>query len=359
MVILITYLMATRITMTQIATRAGVTQATVSLCLANHPRISAGTRERVQAIARELGYKPHPYISSLMRARRQGRALKDQPVLALVCAFHEADRWRTHPAATIRQMREGAIARAAELGYQAQEFWLHRDGMSSDRFSAMLHARGIHGLLLSPLPDGAAPPELDWKLFSAVSLSAPFRHVSLTTVSNDHYFSSARAVEECHRRGYRRPGLIILESHRDRFFGRWEAGFATGAARCAGMAALPPLLVKDWTDERALRGWLRREKPDVIVSPGAVVLLDWLQREGRRVPRDIGLVNLACPQPGDPISGVHQNGRLLGASAVDLLIGLIERHERGLPVQAKALMIEGQWNEGRTLRGGEKPKAEN
>lgn len=336
--------------MTEIAARAGVTQATVSLCLSNHPRISAATRERVLAIARTLGYRPHPYISSLMRARRQGRALKDQPVLALVCAFHTADRWRNHPAATIRQMREGAIERAAALGYQAQEFWLHRDGMHAERFSAMLHARGIHGLLLGPLPDDAAPPPLKWELFSAVSLSAPFRSLNITTVSNDHYFSAVRTVEECCRRGYSRPGLVLLKSHRARFFGRWEAGFASAVAMCPGTARLEPLWLDDWNDEAALRRWQKSARPDAIASPGADLLQPVLQRLGGRAPRDFGLVHLACPAPDHAISGIYQNGRLLGASALELLIAMIEHHQQGLPSQAKALMIEGQWNDGRTLR---------
>jgi hypothetical protein len=46
---------------------------------------------------------------------------------------------------------------------------------------------------------------------------------------------------------------------------------------------------------------------------------------------------------------VFQNGRALGALAVDALIGMLERHEHGLPAPATALMVEGQWNEGRTL----------
>ena len=62
------------------------------------------------------------------------------------------------------------------------------------------------------------------------------------------------------------------------------------------------------------------------------------------------LALLACPAPGDPCSGVYQNGRMIGALAVDTLISLVERHERGLPEQATTLMVEGQWNEGGTLR---------
>src|ERR1041385_6353295 len=89
--------MSNGITMKSIAAQAGVTQATVSMSLANNPRIPVATRERIQAIARRLGYHPNPYVSTLMRIRRQGKPLKDKPALALVCALNTADGWRNHP----------------------------------------------------------------------------------------------------------------------------------------------------------------------------------------------------------------------------------------------------------------------
>src|SRR5882757_3544704 len=168
------------VTMRSIAELAGVTQATVSMSLANNPRIPVTTRERIQAIAKKLGYHPNPYVSTLMRIRRQGKPLKDKPALALVCALRTADGWRNHGAPTIRQMREGAFERATMRGYRAQEFWLHRDDMSNERFSEMLHARGIQGLLISPLADGDPPPALRWEYFAAVSLSVPLPALTIT-----------------------------------------------------------------------------------------------------------------------------------------------------------------------------------
>ena len=215
--------------MKTIAAQAGVTQATVSMSLANNPRIPPATRERIQAIARQLGYHPNPYVSTLMRIRRQGKPLKDKPALALVCGHRSPDGWRNNPAPTIRQMREGAIERATYRGYRAQEFWLHRDDMSNERFSEMLHARGIQGLLIGPMAEGEPPPALRWEYFAAVCLSVPLPSLTITTVCNDHYFSSLQAVRECHRRGYRRPGLVLRKAHQNRFQGRWEAGF--GIAR--------------------------------------------------------------------------------------------------------------------------------
>jgi len=119
--------------MKTIAVRAGVTQATAAMCLAHNPRIPAAPRERIQGLARELDYQPKPDVSTLLRIRRQGKPRKDQPVVALVWAQRTEDGWRNHPAAIIRQMREG--------GFRTEEFWLHRDGMANERFSAMLRAR--------------------------------------------------------------------------------------------------------------------------------------------------------------------------------------------------------------------------
>ncbi len=335
-----------------IAAQAGVTQATVSLCLANNPRIPVATRERIQALARRLGYQPNPYLSTLMRIRRQGRPLKDRPLLGLVCAQRTPDGWRDHSAPTIRQMREGAWERATRRGYRPQEFWLHRDGMSNERFSEMLHARGIRGLLIGPLAKGEPPPVLQWDYFATVCLSVPLPSLTITTVCNDHYFSSLQVARECHRRGYRRPGLVLHREHQLRFQGRWEAGFMVAGEMLSGLRAVPPLYIEDWEKPAPLLAWLKRERPDVIITPAADVILRPLRQAGLRVPDDIGLALLACPQPGDACSGVYQNGRRIGALAVDTLIGMMERHESGLPEQATTLMVEGQWNEGSTLRAG-------
>ena len=66
--------------------------------------------------------------------------------------------------------------------------------MSNERFSEMLRARGIQGVLISPLADGAALPALNWDYFSAVSLSVPQPALTVTTVCNDHYFSSLQTA---------------------------------------------------------------------------------------------------------------------------------------------------------------------
>ena len=69
-------------TLKQIAARAGLSPATVSYALRGDPKIPPETRERVQAVARSLGYKPNPRIAGLMAHIRRGRSRPFGPAVA-------------------------------------------------------------------------------------------------------------------------------------------------------------------------------------------------------------------------------------------------------------------------------------
>jgi LacI family transcriptional regulator len=338
------------ITMKVVAQQAGVTQATVSLCLANNPRIPPATRRRIRELAARLGYRPNPYVSALMRARRQGRENKSKPVIALINALETRTAWRDSASTTVRQMRTGAIERAAARGYRAEEFWLHQDQMSAARLSDVLLARGIQGVVLGPLGVDAPAPEMKWEHFASVRLGVPLATLTLTCVCNDHFFSSIQVMRECWRLGYRRPGLVMLASHRERFQGRWNGGLLVTENLLPGTTPVTPLLLDTWEDLSPLARWLRRARPDVLITPSAVPVLAQLRAQGWRIPKDVGVASLSCPKLGDPCSGIFQNGALIGSTGLDTVISMLERHEYGLPAQAQTVMIEGIWNPGRTLR---------
>jgi DNA-binding LacI/PurR family transcriptional regulator len=146
---------------------------------------------------------------------------------------------------------------------------------------------------------------------------------------------------------------VLRQGHLQRFQGRWEAGVLMAARMFDDLELAAPLYVDDLTDDASVVRWLKRQKPDVIIAPSKDVVPDIMgvvERAGLRVPQDIGFVVLACPELGTPASGIYQNGRMIGGLALDTLISLVERNERGLPLQATTLMVEGQWNEGETLR---------
>src|ERR1019366_10497726 len=60
-----------RVTATEVARRAGVSQPTVSLVLSRNPkaRVAAETRARVIKVAQELGYRPNRLAQGLVRRR--------------------------------------------------------------------------------------------------------------------------------------------------------------------------------------------------------------------------------------------------------------------------------------------------
>lgn len=341
--------MATQVTIRDVARQAGVSVATVSKSLSNKRDIAESTRLRVLAVCRTLGYRPNPLVAALMRSRRTRASESNRLSLAFVTAFPTADGWRRHPSPIFRQMYAGALERAKERNYRLEHFWLHRDGMSSKRFSEMLAARGIPGLLLAPVPDSRSEIELDWNTFSVVVLGHSPATQRFHRVTTDYYQSMLLAVEECVRRGYRRPGLAVRwETARQREF-RWEGAFSV-AQRLFGLAAAPqPLFAGEWSSA-LVNDWLEREQPDCVIGPVLGKLEETIRSSGRRIPQDIGLVGLIVPQPGDRLSGILQDGEILGAVAVDQLIRQVERNETGIPEHPITHTMLGRWNPGSTLR---------
>ena len=81
--------------MKDIARVANVHQTTVSLALNNDPRITVATKDKIQRIAKEMGYVPDPTLRSLVSYRRTTRKPRFQETLALIfdikdTAFFEA-----------------------------------------------------------------------------------------------------------------------------------------------------------------------------------------------------------------------------------------------------------------------------
>lgn len=336
--------------MKHIALHAGVSQATVSLSLANHPRIPVVTRDRIQALARKVGYQPNPFVAALMRSRRRGKPLPERPVLALVCAYDHADGWRRSPSLTLRRSFEGALSQLHIRGFEGQEVWMRPEGMSGDRFSAILHNRGIMGFILGPLAPGLPPPVLRWEWFSVVRIGVPHNGVPVPCVCHDNFNSSYTAVKECLQLGYRRPALIILRRISANLQRRWDAGFLAGIADLPSSRRLYPHLCDSWPDAGALRGFIEHARPDVLITPDHETVGRSLAAAGYSVPGDIGLVSLSSPEEGSPISGIVQNAYAIGTHAADVLVDLVERHQQGVPRVSTSLMIQGQWNPGSTVR---------
>jgi hypothetical protein len=104
---------------------------------------------------------------------------------------------------------------------------------------------------------------------------------------------------------------------------------------------------KDW-NEKAFIGWFKKHKPEVIVTHHESVL-EWLARSGTKVPEETGVIHLNCPEATGKWSGIFQNGPSVGMAAVDFLVAMLHRNERGIPALPHTILVEGTWVEGKTL----------
>lgn len=337
------------VNMREVARLAGVSIATVSKSLSNKQDVSSATREHVLAVCARLGYKTNPLVAALMRSRRQRTSPTGGLTIAYVTAFTTADGWRRHPFPIFRQLFTGAEARARERNYRLEHHWLFRDGMSNQRFSQILEARGIRGVLLAPVPDTHTSITPNWSAFSVAALGLTPSTRQFHRVSTDYCQSMLLAMDHCRQRGYRRPGLAARLETVARLEYRWEAAFGIARERLGLPDAVQPLIVDEWTKQNVDR-WLRQARPDVVIGPVLGRLEELITSSGMRVPDDIGLVGLLVPKTGDRLTGVLQDGEILGATAIDQIISQMERNEIGIPDHPVTHTMLGRWNTGRTIR---------
>lgn len=335
-----------RVTLRDVAAAAGCHFSTVSLALRNHPRLPQATRDRVRAAAKKLGYVADPALAALANYRTSRRAVSFQSTLAWITNYPTRQGWRKVD--VFHQFYRGAEARAAELGYKLETFWLREAGMTEARVSQILRARNIAGLLIAPQPVPGGSLHLDWTHFPAISLGYSLASPALHVVCPHQYRAMKLATRRLGELGYQRIGLVVLGIHDERADQNWTAGYLVVQQAMPAARRLPPLVPARW-DEALFVAWFRKHRPDAIVTKSFEVLAA-LRRLGCQVPRDVGVAFITFPHPGGELSGVDENAVETGIAAVDFLAGMIHRNERGVPANPQRLLIEGVWVEGTTVR---------
>ncbi len=329
-------------TLEDVAKRAGVHRTTVSLSLRDHPRIPAATRERVKAIATELGYRMNPLVSALMQSRRSGKPVK-HAALAYVTNYPTRYGWR--PEHHDRpNFFPGAAERAQDFGYKLEHFWLAEPGMTPRRFCDMLSARSINGLIIGRLPPGQSSLELEWNRFSCVALGMTLRSPILHHVTENHYDTVWQSMDRCRERGYKRIGIVFPDGNDSPRVGdRWLGAYFTQQLRFPLRDRLP-LCSEKPTDESAFRAWFLKNKPDAILVNNARLLIEWLEKLKVKVPGDVGIVSLEHRRDFE-CTGMYYDPAKIGGLAIEMLIGLMHRNETGVPSVQHEVLLTGEWRE--------------
>lgn len=344
------------VTMRHVAQAAGVSIATVSLALRGDPRLAAATIRRVHAEAERLGYRPDPAVNALMaRLRTHGEAghhgtfglLNATPFARLESA--DAPAW-FH---TFHAFGLGIRRRAETLGYSENEFWLREAGLSPARLDGVLRARGIRGLLVVGLIDGARLRE-EWAPALAgrevVAVGAPLGESGLAFAANDQFETARLAMRAAWARGHRRPGLALHAHIEDLVHHRFTGGFLAALEELPGITRLPVLALREGQDfADAAAKWYRLHRPDVILTHEAAWMELLRGPLGVRVPQDTGLIHLDLPPDKHDWAGVAQDSAEVGAAAVDLLALRLQRFDLGEPAAAPRLLLPGRWVDGASL----------
>lgn len=353
--------------MQTVADRAGVSRMTVSRALKNHPSIPPATCRRVQRIAAQLGYRANPLVSALMAQLRNTSTPKVWPVIAFLAAHPDAVYASGHTYNA--QLYAGAADRASQLGYKLERFSLIEPGMTWHRMRGLLHARGIPGIILPPLPDPIPAIDFDWTLFACATIGYSYKTHALHRAANDQFNTIRTAVRHLTGLGYERIGLAIRHEDDRRVENKWAGGFLSFHPYLPPRRKLPVFLWhyqpsgprpapvdghEAWEGRvecpPGFSAWIARHRPDAILSLQPLLVREWLASLGLRVPQDVALVSLNLQPNQSRFSGIDQNNALLGGAAVELVVEQIHHNEHGVPARAKTVMIMGDWIAGSTTR---------
>jgi LacI family transcriptional regulator len=330
-----------------IADRAGISRAAVSLALRHHASIPAATRARVEALARELGYRPNPLVSALMSYQRTTRKRRETHLtIGLIVNFSRKGEWKPYLSPDLLST---AAARAEQHGYGLEEFWLAELKMTPERLGSVLYQRNIPGVIIAPLPVARGELDLEWERFSGVAIGYSLIHPSLHRVTTNRFLAMRLAIEKLRERGYKRLGLAMRLNQDARVNHQWGAAFVWEQQQLPAKYRTEPFIIdeREWSAARFAE-WFEHHRPEVILGYDPVIV-EWLKRLRMRVPDDVGFVHLWNPDRSGKYAGLYHDPPAIGAAAVDFVVGMIHRNERGLPEAPQTLLLEATWQDGATL----------
>ncbi|MCF6523732.1 LacI family DNA-binding transcriptional regulator [Streptomyces sp. JJ36] len=305
-----------------VAARAGVSVATVSRVLNDHPAVRPSTRERVLDAVVALDYRPNAVARSLRthQTRTLGLVISDvlNPFFTAVARAVE-DEARAHGYSVI-------IGNADE-----------QPGLQDHHIRTLLDRR-IDGLLVSPTDDSSPLlAEVGRSALPLVFLDRWIPGADVPVIRTDGHAAVRALVGHLHRLGHRRIAIISGPTTTTTGTERTEAFRA--ALRAHGLAL--PAHYQEQGDFRAESG--RRatarfldlpEPPDAVFATDNLMALgamDEIRARGLRVPRDLALAAFDdIPwflHTDPPLTAIAQPTEELGHRAVRALLELVEGRE--------------------------------
>jgi DNA-binding LacI/PurR family transcriptional regulator len=305
-----------------VARLAGVSVPTASQALNGHARISAGTKERVAAAARELHYTPHAAARRLSRGRSDCVAIV--PGMNMSGFFSDL---------FYRALLSGVGTALENAGFRMLITPAVRFDEQAPQFVQMARAREIDGMLLA----GAVDVHWARKVLEAgtpvVLLDNYYPEAIAPAIVNDNTGGAYAATSHLAALGHRRIGFIGADVGYP-FGSDTRAGYRR-ALRDAGVSADPALEVRCAIDAecaRAAAGRLldRAGLPTAIFAVTdmmALGVINAARDRGLRIPADLSVVGMddieLASITNPPLTTVRVHKEDMGREAARRLLDLI------------------------------------
>ncbi|HEV6953320.1 MAG TPA: LacI family DNA-binding transcriptional regulator [Promicromonospora sp.] len=311
-----------RVTLQDVADRAGVSMKTVSNVVRGYQHVSPGMRARVQLAIDELGYRPNRTGRSLATGRSSmiGLAFPDlrRPYFAeLAHVFARVARTRGYH---LLLAETGATVEGERSVLRDQEAGI------------------LDGMVLQPQMLAASELDVERHGMPIVFLGEDPQPAGADQVAIDNVAAAREAVEHLVRLGRRRIGFLGHETERVSWTSRLRIEGYRTALEQAGLEADPRRLVERRQDGDARDA---EEALDAALSAGleldgllcrddlaAIGALRALRRHGLDVPGDVAVVGWDAIELGastaPSLTSVAPDTRALAERALDLLLDRLD-----------------------------------
>jgi LacI family transcriptional regulator len=309
-----------RVTIREVAARAGVSVATVSKVLNARHGVARSTAAQVRAAIEELGYESSLVARSLRNHRTN--------VIGILV-------WAIEPFSA--ELLKGAARALRGTGYELVVYSTGGEAGSRTGWERRYLSR-----LLGTLIDGAVlvtPTVSTGEIGSPVVAVDPHTGQDGSwTVQTDNARGARAAVEYLLGLGHRRIGYLGRPPRDLESSGQREAGYR-GALQAAGIAFDPDLVRNAGYEENesadAARALLTRpQRPTAVFAANDVTAIATMETAlalGMRIPDDVSVIGFdnvpesALVEPG--LTTIEQPLQLMGQRAVEMLLDLLADRE--------------------------------
>lgn len=339
-----------RVTLREIAQKAGCSHVAVSLALRDSPRISKSRKLHIQDIAAEMGYRPDPVLRQLVNYRYAETRQRLHSTIGWINNWEDPKHF--FKCTEFRRYFEGAQTAAEKLGYDIEPFNIQELKVSSKRLREIMLTRGIRGLIVPPQPSTFQIPSEGWDDFSILRIGFNSPNSNRHIVCTDQFEGGRIAALSMLKHGYKRIGYIGFKGKEERTRYHFLSGFQTHRdLHVPSDDIIPPLLLESENPEHgraSYQQWLEQNRIDAVFVSHPLVR-QWTQELGLEVGKQLGMAGSSIYDSGFD-SGLDQQPYEIGEVAMQFLSRLVEHQEFGVPKIPQRLLVSPTWVSGSSLQ---------